>query len=116
MPTVFVTQHPHKKDPITGLYVPGYNIDPASKHGTLRVLVPPKAPYSDSDQLALQLVHVFDYSFRKGDSLLLLGDPVVIATVVGMVAKKGPFRVLRWDRNIGQYSSVVVKINHRLAA
>lgn len=114
MPTVFVSQLPHKKDPATGMWVPGYNIDPASAHGTVKILLPPRAPFTTSAQLVPQLGELDRYSFRKGDHLLLLGDPVITATVVAMVARKGAFRVLRWDRNIGQYVSVV--INTRLAA
>lgn len=117
MPTVFVSQLPHKKDPITGIYVPGYNIDPATAHGAIRILVPPKAPYTDSDQLMPQLAKTFDYNFQKGDSLLLLGDPVVTAMIVLMAGKKGPVRILRWDRNIGAYTPVVVRHhNKKLAA
>lgn len=114
MPTVFVSQLPHKKDPVTGMWVPGYNIHPASAHGTVKILLPPKAPFQTSAQLVPQLGEVMKYSFKRGDHLLLLGDPVIIATMVAMVSVKGDFRVLRWDRNIGQYVSVVV--NARLAA
>ncbi len=114
MPTVFVSQLPHRLDRATGVFVPGYNIDPANEHGQVKILVPPQAPYTDSRQILPQLSCLLKYNFKAGDCLLLLGDPVVTATIVALVAKKGDSRELRWDRNIGKYIPVVVSM--RLAA
>jgi hypothetical protein len=90
------------------MFVPAYNINPAEAFGKLKILLPPRAPFTDSSQIIPQLVGVLNYSFKKGDCLLLLGDPVVQASVVALVAAQGDFRVLRWDKNIGKYIPVVV--------
>lgn len=108
MPIVYVSQLPHKLDPLTGTYVPAYKIDPAYEHGTVQILVPPRAPFTHASQLVPQLGALANYNFTAGDCLLLLGDPVVIATIVALVALKGEFRVLRWDRNMGRYVPIII--------
>lgn len=109
MPTVYVSQLPHRRDPGTGTYVPAYNIGPAVEHGKIRVLCPPQAPFTDAGQIVPQLrVALKTYNCAKGDCLLLLGDPVVMAAVCALVSDKGEFRVLRWDRNVGRYVPVIV--------
>ncbi len=110
MPTVFVSQLPHKRDPETGMWTPAYNVDPANEHGTVQVLVPPRATFTHSNQLNSQLRATFDYDFKRGHCVVLLGDPFIIATVVAMAAAKGDVRVLRWDRNLGRYIPVVVRL------
>ena len=110
MPTVFVSQLPHKRDPATGLWAPAYNVDPANEHGTVQILVPPRASFNNSNQLIPQLRQTFHYDFAKGDCLVLLGDPFIIAAVVSMASAKGDVRVLRWDRNLGRYIPVVVRL------
>lgn len=108
MPTVFVSQLPHRKDHATGAFVPGYNIDPANEHGHVHILIPPQAIFQDSQQIVPQVRALMKYDFEKGDCLLMLGDPVVAATMVLVAGKNGPVRILRWDRNLGRYIPIVV--------
>lgn len=104
MATVYCTQLPHRRDGATGALVPTYNISPAHEHGTVEMLFPAQAPFQSSvpllKQLRLLLAH---YDLAKGDCLLPLGDVVICAAAAAVLAERGPFAVLKWDRNMGRY-------------
>lgn len=105
MPTVYVTQVPHRRD--GEAFVPSINIGPATEHGTLVVMMPPRAPFVTTHDLFEQLrFSLQDYDAEAGDCLLPLGDPVVAAAACAVLAIEGPFTILRWDRNVGRYVAV----------
>jgi hypothetical protein len=107
MPKVFVTQIPHKKDAVTGAYVPSMNISPASEHGEMIIMMPPRASFFATADLVKQLkIHLKDYDYEAGDAVVVLGDPIITATVCAILGAKGSFTILRWDRNLGRYTPV----------
>lgn len=112
MPKVFVTQLPHKRDPATDAFVPSINITPASEHGELVFMMPPRASFHNTTDLVQQLrKHLKDYDFEAGDSIVALGDPAIIAVAFGILGRMhGKFNVLKWDRNIGRYTSAKVSV------
>lgn len=110
MPTVYVTQIPHKKDPETGAFVPSINIHPASDHGEIVVMMPPRASFYATTDLVRQLEECLkNYDYEAGDCIVTMGDPVVMAAACAILGKRGPFTILRWDRNLGRYSTARIK-------
>lgn len=109
MSTVYVTHIPHRRDPVTQNFSPAINVSPASEHGEIVVMMPPRASYVETDYLIKRLLYALkDYDFEKGDSLLPLGDPALIASAVYVLAAKGPFNLLRFDKKIGKYTKIRV--------
>jgi hypothetical protein len=99
MPTVYVTQIPHKREPLSGLLVPAINIQPALEHGNVVILFPPQTSFVETSLLLDQLDTALSaYDGDDGDCLLPLGDPVVFAAAIAVLAKRGPFQILRYDK------------------
>lgn len=109
---VFVTQMPTRKDPITGAYAPTVNIGPAAEFGEIYVIMPANAAFYATADLVRQLrLTLDDYDFDRGDSIIGLGDPAIIATAAAILGKTRPaFRLLKWDRKVKKYISVEVKL------
>jgi len=107
-PRVFVTQNPHRRDRDTDAFVPAFNLHPASTHGELRVLMPPRAAYIATDELVKQLEDALeDYDYERGDSILLLGDTSIVCAASGILARRAlRFTLLRWDRMLQSYTRV----------
>src|SRR5665213_838150 len=107
-PVVWVTQVPSKRDRATGQMTPSINIGPAGEHGRLEVMMPAGAAFYDTVQLMDALrASLRNYNFKRGDSLLCLGDPAIIAVagaVLGEWTRR--FRILKWDRHIERYNTV----------
>lgn len=107
MPTVYLTQHPHKRDELTGALVPVYSLTPAMAHGEVIVLMPPQAAFTNTDGLMDQLdLKLAKYDYKNGDTLLTAKDPVIAACAVAILARRGPFTVLRWDKIKRAYLAV----------
>lgn len=112
MPKVFVTQVPNKRDHATGAFVPSVNISPAAEHGEVIVMMPPSAPFHATGDLVRQLrEHLRDYNYERGDALVALGDPAIIAVACAILGKDfGRFIVLKWDRNVARYLPAHVRV------
>ncbi len=102
---VYITQVPHRRDPDTNAFVPTVNVSPAAEHGEVVVMMPPRAAFHATTDLVNQMkVHLKDYDYEAGDSLVAMGDPAVIAVACAILGKMhGRFAVLKWDRNVGRY-------------
>jgi len=110
MPNVYVTQIPHRRDGATGSLVPAFNLTPAEEHGKLVVMMPPQAAFHATGELTRQLRDKLQaYNYEDGDSVLLLGDTTLVAAAAALLGKlRFKFAVLRWDRNLGRYTRVVI--------
>lgn len=109
MATVYVTQIPVRRDQLTGASVPAMNISPANEHGGIVVMMPPRAAFIDSTELMKQLrVHLDRYSLPDRDCLLPIGDPVIMAAACAILGERGGFNVLKWDKNMGRYLSILI--------
>lgn len=110
MPKVYVTQLPHQRDVATGALVPRFNLGPAQEHGDVVVMMPPQAAFQATSELTRQISErLSGYEYADGDSVLLLGDTIIIAASVAVLAKHhGKFTVLKWDRNLGRYIRSVI--------
>jgi hypothetical protein len=106
-PTIFVTQVPMRRDPATQGLVPGLDLSPANTLGQVVVLMPSQAMFLDTLNLMSQLrMKLHTYNHRRGDCLLTLGDPVINAVAITVLAAKGPFCILRWNKHLREYAQV----------
>lgn len=104
-PKVYVTQVPLRRDNGTSALVPSVNIAPASEHGEVVIMMPPRANFFATQDLVKQLrEHLKNYDYEAGDSIVVLGDPAVIAVACAILGKLySRFTVLKWDKNVGRY-------------
>lgn len=110
MPTVFVPQVPRRKDKDTGLFIPVVNISPAEEHGDIRIMLPPTASFhATADIIDLLKPQLKTYDFEAGDSVIAIGDPSILAVVLGMLGKfYGKFYILKWDRPMQRYFKIKI--------
>lgn len=103
-PTVFVTQIPVRRDAETGTLTPAVNISTAREYGGIEVLAPARVGYTHiPDTIKNFYDALCDYDASQGDCILPLGDPVLTAIVVGILARRGEISILKWDKNLGRY-------------
>jgi hypothetical protein len=112
MPNVYITQLPHRRDTTTNSLVPAFNIHPAGEHGEIVVMMPPQAAFITTGQVVRQLTaKLIAYNYGGGDSLLLLGDTTLVACATAILAKRHQqFTILRWEKNLGRYTRVVIGV------
>lgn len=110
MTTVYVTQLPHHR--IEGKLIPSLNISPASAFGTIKIMFPPQTAFIDDTALLLSGLRedLRHYNYQNGDCLLPLGDPVVCAAAAAVLAARGRFRVLRWDKQLRRYIAATIDL------
>lgn len=117
MPTVYVTQIPHKRDPHTRCLVPAINVQPALEHGEVFILYPPQTSFVETGLLTEQLESsLAPYDDAQGDCLLPLGDPVVYACAIAVLARRGAFSILRYDKFLKAYVAVRIGVPSRQRA
>lgn len=111
-PVVWVTQIPMRRDFETGDLTPSVNIGPATEHGRIEVLNPSSASiYASADTVRLLREKLKAYDFERGDSILGLGDPVMLAICGAILARyTSNFRVLKWERRITRYAVVEIAL------
>lgn len=112
MSKVFITQVPNRRDSATQAYVPSVNIAPATEFGEIIVMFPPRAPFFQTTELVDQISqHLQSYDYDAGDCVILIGDTTLMAATTAYLGRhKGKFKLLRWDRNLGRYTPVTIKI------
>jgi hypothetical protein len=110
MPKVYIPQLPRRRDTETDKFVPTVDISPALEYGTPVMLLPSNASFYAIGDLTDQLrVQMKAYNYEDGDSIIAIGDPAIIAVVVGMAAKLyGKFYILKWDRSISRYNKIKI--------
>lgn len=113
MKKVFITQIPNRRDPVTKAFVPTVDVSPATAHGELDIMMPPQAAFHATADLVKQLTErLADYDYERGDSVMALGDPAIIAVTFAILGKtRGKFTILKWDRILGQYIPTKIVLN-----
>lgn len=102
MSRVFVVQNPHHR--VDGRLVPKFDLTPAEAHGELIFLLSPSArPFSPDHLIAELRTKLTD--FCDNDSLLLIGNPVLIGLAVAIAsrANKNRIGVLQWSGQERRY-------------
>ena len=110
---VFITQVPSKRDKETGAFAPIINIAPAREHGEVVVMMPPQASFHATGDLIVQLRDKLkDYSYERGDSIIAMGDPAIIAVACSILAREhGRYLLLKWDKIVCRYLPIHVRFN-----
>lgn len=111
-PVVFVTQVPTRRDPVTKVFSPSINIGPAGEHGQIEVMMPANSAFYASADLVRELREKLKaYSFERGDSILALGDPAILAVAGSVLAQwTNRYRILKWDRIVKRYLMVEIAL------
>lgn len=111
-PKVFITHIPQRKDSATGDSLPVVNVQPAAEHGEIVVMMPAKSTFYASADLVRSLrVHLDGYNYERGDSIVALGDPSIIAVAFAVLGKDhGRFKVLKWDKTLKRYVATHVNV------
>ena len=110
-PRVFVPQEPSKHDKPSGLWVPTVNLQPATKHGEVIVMLPPQANRLHT----VPLIHVMKdrmADYNEHDFIVAVGDPSLIAAAACIATRKtgGLLRMLKWDRIASDYLITEIKL------
>jgi hypothetical protein len=109
MPTVFIPNLPTRYDHEMQVRVPTVDITMATHHGSPRILVPQEVNLSILEP-AFAIIDERMREFKKGDLVLAVGDPVLIAYAVNIALREtGNCDVLRWNRNVKSYQSIRMK-------
>lgn len=113
-PTVYITQEKTRRDPANGRIVPQFDFRPAMKYGKLEVLLP--GGYSLMAPVpTIRLLNEKLDQFCDDDYLLAVGDPTVMvaAAMVASRINSGRLKLLKWDREVGDYVPVQIDISGR---
>ena len=111
MSKVYIPQMPTRFDRATNLWIPTINITPAKRFGELVTMLPSAATRNSIDTCTQALNDAME-DYGREDVLVALGDPSVYAIAACIAAKKtgGLLRLLKWDRQLGDYLLVEVQL------
>jgi hypothetical protein len=99
-PTVFVVQNS-----------PGKNLDAAKRRGELEFILRP-SDRSLGSKLMQRVIGEALASWKPGDFIACMGDPVAIAIAVAIVLEKhDSVNVLRWNRKTEDYDEMEITPN-----
>lgn len=106
-PRVFVVQNQHRWNRDKQAFEPKYDLDPARVFGDLTFLLSPTAAPFRPEPIVAELKEKLA-DFRDGDSLLLVGNPVLIGFAVAIAAdaNDGNVAVLQWSGKDQRYIRV----------
>ncbi len=106
-PTIYVPQEPTKRDPISGQRSPLYDLSPALKFGSLKVLLPHGIMLLNTTPIVETLKRDMA-DFCDEDYVMCIGDPSAIAAAV-MVASsinEGRVKLLKYSREEKLYNLI----------
>lgn len=106
MKKVFIPHVVKKRDPQTGEQKPIFDFTAAKAFGEIVELSDAKTLHGES-MLTSGALWGDLLDFQKGDYLLCVGDPAMIALCAGILLRRfDVLRVLRWDRITKTYQEV----------
>ena len=93
--------------------VPGRNLTPAYKYGSLELLLGAKTNLMLGTANVVRELRKHLNDFNDDDYLLLMGDPAAIGLVCALASQhnQGSFKVLKWDRQESMYYPVSIDIH-----
>ena len=102
--TVFVVQE-----------IPGRNITSARQYGECKVLLPSNAQIILSASPSVRRMKSILHDYKKGDYLLLIGDPAAIGVACSIAAfyNRGSYSILKWDRQESIYYPVDIDLHQK---
>jgi hypothetical protein len=104
---VYVVQKQHRWDEDKQAFVPKFDLSSAEKYGELIYLLTPTAAPFNTMPVVKEL-HEKLYWFGDEDSLLLIGNPVLIGCAVTVAAKtnNGRVKMLQWSGTERRYIQI----------
>lgn len=111
MSKVFVVQNQHRWDKDKGVFTPKYDLSSAKSYGELVDLLTPTASPFNSEPVVRELREKLAW-FGDDDSLLLVGNPVLIGCAVAIAASvnQGRVAMLQWSGTDRRYVRVFVEV------
>ena len=104
MARVFVSQIPARWDRHSGSWKEKFDLTPAEEHGELVPLLPYGNVADDAETVQRQIDEGLADFDCTVDSVLLLGDPVLIACIGASMGAQGEdFYTLKYDRRSNRY-------------
>ena len=104
MSRVFVSQVPARWDRQEGCWREKFDLSPAEEHGELIALLPYGNVADDADTVKRQIADGLASFDASKDSVLLLGDPVLIACIGAFMGERGEdFVTLKYERRSDRY-------------
>jgi len=117
---------PEKKDPKSIIYViqeipgtkegkPKINIMGATSYGKLKFLLPELSQIIFSPGPLIYKLRKNLKDFKKGDYLLLTGDPAIIGVACSIVSDitNGKFNLLKWDKQERKYYPIEINLHQK---
>lgn len=107
MSRVFIVQNQHRANPKSGALEPKFDLSPAEEYGDFEFLLSPTArPFNPEHVVGVLKERLRD--FRDDDSLLLIGNPVLIGLAVAVAASfnNGRVAMLQWSGSERRYVRV----------
>jgi hypothetical protein len=106
-PRVFVPQLKKRRDRATGELVNEFDLSPAGKFGQMITILPTGRPDMGIEAIKQAMRRALS-DFSDKDYLLLIGDPLVMATasITAANANAGRVRFLRWDKWAKAYTPI----------
>jgi hypothetical protein len=104
---VYAIQNQHRWDQGKGEFVPKFDLSSAKQYGDVEYLLTPTAAPFNSGPVVKELKQKLSW-FGDNDSLLLIGNPVLIGCAVAIAAKvnNGRVKVLQWSGTDRRYVAV----------
>lgn len=114
MSKVFIVQRPAYFDSIRGGWVNKYDFTPASYYGDIVFLLPHGNIYRSKLQGVIEVLNKSLANFTTNDFVLMIGDPVAIATTIMIASTKtnGCINILKFDRKLQEYNSYSINLNN----
>lgn len=111
MPRIFVPHVPSRFDTTAKAWVPQVDLSRAERFGDIVVLLRPDAYRMAVAQLIPGMKEKMQ-GFSNQDYLVALGDPSIIAAAAMIAASMngGRVRMLKWDRNMGDYNELEIHV------
>jgi len=108
---VYVVQNQHRWDREKNVFTPKYDLSSAKAYGELVDLLTPTASPFNSEPVVKELQDKLAW-FGDEDSLLLVGNPVLIGCSVAIAAQvnKGKVAMLQWSGTDRRYVRVLVEV------
>lgn len=109
MSRVFIVQNQHRWDKDKEKFVPKFDFTPAEEHGELVNLLSPTAAPFRTEEIVEEL-HQKLRTFNDDDTLLLVGNPVLIGMCLAVAAdyNAGNIKVLQWSGKDKRYIPIQI--------
>lgn len=113
MSIVYVVQNQHRTDAVTGQLIPKFDLTAAEEHGRLVYLLSNSAAPWRAEPILKELEEKLAH-WASGDSLLLIGNPCLMAwaAVIATRRSEGRLALLQWSGREQRYRRVIADLRN----